>query len=343
MENNTYHPVYNILLLALIILGLFIGQNIFIPFVLALLVWYLINSIRKLIARIKIKGKRLPRSIQNWTAVSIFGGVCWLIGVMLKANLNNLEKVLPEYSAKFSKYVKVVGEKLNITSISDMSQELDLSSYASGFLTSSLDFISALMVVIFYVLFLILEQRSFTKKIRKLFATNEQRNNFSEVIDKIDDSVHAYIATKSILSLVVSVITYILLFFFEVEFAFLWAFLTFLLSFIPFIGAFASILFPVLIYLLQTEDLVSVSILLGVLLGIQVVFGNILEPKIVGKSVNLSPLVVLLSLTFWSAIWGIAGMFLCVPITVTLMIIFNHFPKTRGIAIMLSEEGKIAS
>lgn len=338
-----YHPAYNLLLIALIILGLFIGKNIFIPFVLAILVWYLINSIRKLIARIKIGDKVIPRPIQNWSALIIFGGVCWLIGIMLQANINRLEKVLPEYNSKLLKYIHLLGEKLNISSVSEVNKEFDLSSYASDLLTSSLDFISALMVVIFYVLFLILEQRSFTKKIRKLFSTSKQRNNFMDVIAKIDNSVHAYIATKSILSLIVAVITYVILFFFNVDFPFLWAFLTFLLSFIPFIGAFASVLFPVLIYLLQTEDMMSVSILLSVLLGVQILFGNIIEPKVVGKSVNLSPLVVLLSLTFWSAIWGIAGMFLCVPISVTLMIVFNHFPKTKGIAIILSEEGEIAS
>lgn len=343
MENKKYHPVYNFLLIALIILGLYIGKDIFIPFVLALLVWYLINSIRKLIARFKVTGKSLPHGLQKWFATAIFMGICWVIGLMLKSNLNKIEQVLPEYSEKFSKYTKLLGERLNISSISEINEEFDLSSYASDLLSSSVDFISALMVVLFYVLFLLLEQRSFTKKIRKLFSTAKQRNNFTEVVTKIDNSVHTYIATKSILSLVVSIITFFILYFFEVDFPFLWAFLTFLLSFIPFIGAFASVLFPVLIYLLQTEDMVSVSILLSVLLGLQIVFGNILEPKIVGNSVNLSPLVVLISLTFWSAIWGIAGMFLCVPITVTLMIVFNSFPKTKGIAIMLSEEGEIAN
>ena len=343
MENKRYHPVFNLMLVALIILGLFIGKDIFIPFVLALLVWYLINSIRKQIEKIKIAGKMLPMAIQNWSAIVIFGGICWLIGMMLKANINNFEKVLPDYSAKFSKYMKIVGDRLNISSINEFTSEFDLSSYASDLLTSSLDFISALMIVVFYVLFLILEQRSFSKKIRKLFSTSKQKNNFTGIVKKIDSSVNAYIATKSILSLVVSLITYIILYIFEVDFPFLWAFLTFLLSFIPFIGAFIAVAFPVLIYLLQTEDIMAVSILLSILLGLQIVFGNILEPKIVGKSVNLSPLVVLISLTFWSAIWGVAGMFLCVPITVTLMIIFHHFPKTKGIAIMLSEEGEVAS
>jgi predicted PurR-regulated permease PerM len=80
---------------------------------------------------------------------------------------------------------------------------------------------------------------------------------------------------------------------------------------------------------------ITISVLL-ILASIQIVIGNVVEPRMIGKSLNLSPLVVILALAFWGAIWGLAGMFLCVPITVTLMIVLNQFPRTKPVAIMLS-------
>jgi AI-2 transport protein TqsA len=112
--------------------------------------------------------------------------------------------------------------------------------------------------------------------------------------------------------------------------------LTFLLNFIPFIGSFLAIIFPVLLSFLQFSDPLTTLVIGGILVGNQILFGNFIEPRMVGKSLNLSPLVVVLALAFWGAIWGVVGMFLCVPITVTLMIIMSQFPKTKATAIMLS-------
>jgi len=77
------------------------------------------------------------------------------------------------------------------------------------------------------------------------------------------------------------------------------------------------------------------------LAAVQIAIGNILEPRMMGNSLNLSAIVVLLSLAIWGSIWGIAGMFLSVPITVLLMIIFSNVPQTRAIAILLSSDGDI--
>jgi len=75
--------------------------------------------------------------------------------------------------------------------------------------------------------------------------------------------------------------------------------------------------------------------------GVEAVVGNFLDPRLTGQSLNLSPLAIILSLALWGMLWGIAGMFLCVPITVVLMIILSHFDATRPFAILLSQKGKI--
>ena len=102
-----------------------------------------------------------------------------------------------------------------------------------------------------------------------------------------------------------------------------------------------AVLFPALLSLVQFPTFTPFVIIITSLGCIQVLIGNILEPRLLGNSLNLSPLVVMLSLALWGSIWGIAGMFLSVPFTVILMIIFSEFPKTRSIAIILSQNGKI--
>ena len=79
------------------------------------------------------------------------------------------------------------------------------------------------------------------------------------------------------------------------------------------------------------------------LAAVQISIGQLLEPRIMGQSLNLSPLVLLLSLAVWGSVWGVAGMFLSIPIMVTLMIILSHFPQTRPVAILMSQDGQIDS
>ena len=94
--------------------------------------------------------------------------------------------------------------------------------------------------------------------------------------------------------------------------------------------------------LLQFADINTALLVLAAVGAVQVIVGNIIEPKIMGNSLNVSSLVVLLALSFWGAIWGITGMVLSVPITVILVILFGQFPSTRNIAIFLSDKGKLS-
>ena len=126
-----------------------------------------------------------------------------------------------------------------------------------------------------------------------------------------------------------------------VDFAGLWGLLILLLNFIPTVGSIVATLFPAIIALAQSD---AYGLFVLVLLGIgvlQICIGNILEPRLMGSSFNLSPVVILLNLALWNAIWGIPGMFLCVPFLIIVAIVLSHFPQTRSIAIMLSSDGNL--
>jgi AI-2 transport protein TqsA len=96
-----------------------------------------------------------------------------------------------------------------------------------------------------------------------------------------------------------------------------------------------------LLALIQFNNWWPFVVITSGIVSIQFIIGNIVEPRFLSKSLNLSPLIILFALGLWGSIWGILGMFLSVPITVMMMIVFAHFEKTRPIAIILSQDGYI--
>jgi AI-2 transport protein TqsA len=126
-----------------------------------------------------------------------------------------------------------------------------------------------------------------------------------------------------------------------VDFAAFWAVLIFFFYYIPTVGSILAILAPALLTLVQFESLTPFLIVLGVFGPFQVLMANAVEPAIMGRSLNLSPLVIIVSLMFFGTIWGVIGMFLCVPIMVVAMIVLANFDQTRPVAILLSANGNV--
>ena len=126
-----------------------------------------------------------------------------------------------------------------------------------------------------------------------------------------------------------------------VDFAGFWAVMVFFFYYIPTVGSIMAIIAPALLTLIQFDSLTPFLIVLLVFGSIQVVTANVIEPAIMGRSLNLSPLVVIVSLVVWGTIWGVVGMFLCVPIMVVALIVLAQFEATRPVAVLLSADGRI--
>ncbi len=126
-----------------------------------------------------------------------------------------------------------------------------------------------------------------------------------------------------------------------VEYAFLWSFLIFIFNFIPYVGPLFSSLFPAIFAVLTTSDLMQFVYVFAAMEGVQIILGNFVEPKMMGKGTNLGPVIVIVALAFWGMIWGIVGMVLAVPVTAVLVIILSQIRSTRFMAILLSEKGEI--
>jgi predicted PurR-regulated permease PerM len=161
------------------------------------------------------------------------------------------------------------------------------------------------------------------------------------ILSSIDENMKKYLFMKTLVSGITGIISYIWMYMLDLQFAGIWAFVIFILSYIPTIGAIIGCGLPILFAVVMGATLNELVLLSLGLIGLQLLFGNIIEPKLTGKTLNLSTLAILINLVFWGLIWGVAGMFFSVPLLVATFIITAQFDSTRWVAILLSADGKI--
>ena len=196
-------------------------------------------------------------------------------------------------------------------------------------------------IVLIYAVFLFVEQVSFHRKLAIMFGDGAHHARLRSVLGQIDRDIRVYIRIKTTLAAITSALAYIVLAWIGVDFAGFWAVMVFFFYYIPTVGSILAIVAPALITLVQFDHLTPFLIVLLVIGTIQIVMANVIEPAMMGRSLNLSPLVVIFSLVVWGTIWGVVGMFLCVPIMVVLLIVLAHFKTTHPVAVLLSADGNV--
>jgi predicted PurR-regulated permease PerM len=149
------------------------------------------------------------------------------------------------------------------------------------------------------------------------------------------------LALKTLLSILLGAVSWVIMALVGLEFALLWAVLIVFLNFVPYIGSVLGVVFPVLMTVVQFGDPASILWVLLALTVAQFLIGNFLDPYVMGNSLNLSPFAILISLALWSELWGIPGAFLAVPIMAIVTIVFSEFPGTRPVAVLLSKNGRL--
>jgi predicted PurR-regulated permease PerM len=154
--------------------------------------------------------------------------------------------------------------------------------------------------------------------------TIERELKLQKTFKDITEQVQKYIVTKFFISLSMGILVGIILRLFNIEFFIIWATFAMLLNFIPNVGSVFAVIMPVLMALVQYESFGYAAIVALVLIVMQNIVGNIIEPKIFGDRLGLNPLIILLSLLIWGYVWGVVGMFLAVPLTAILKIILSN-------------------
>lgn len=332
-----------------LMLALWFGRSIIIPLLIATFLWYLINAISDYYRRIFPTAASKKLNSKPWlitfdwlsyigTFITVFF-ICYLFITQIRPMFTELLAALPTMQERLISFTEYLSNSAGIKFDSNIIPNITKIAANIG---SSIASIAASMGMVFvYMIFMFVEQSTFNKKFNALFPNKRQSKKIRYIIDSIDTNMKKYLFVKTAISGITGIASYIWLQLIGVDFAGVWAFIVFITSYIPTIGAIVACSLPILYSLVFAPSLQQPILTAIGLIGLQILFGNIIEPKLTGKTLNISTLAILINLVFWGMIWGIAGMFFSVPMLVAIYIICAQFDSTRPIAILLSADGKI--
>lgn len=332
-----------ILVFGCVILLIF-GKSLLFPFLFALLIYFLIRAIRRLIDRLPYIKNHIPSWLKNALASLIIFALLGFTGQMLLINSRALINSFSIYQGNIDSIVAQINQLtgMNVSqTITEKLSDVEIAKMVNPILNSVTGIMGNIMMVLFYLIFLFIEESNFKMKMLLIFSNPEKYTEIKVLLGNIEHSITHYIGLKTLISFISATVCFITLFVFGVNSPLFWASLIFIMNFIPVIGALLAVILPSLFAMIQFGEMTSALFLFFILGTIQTLILNLLEPKLMGDSLNISPLVALFALAFWGAIWGITGMIVSVPITVIIIILLAHFERTRPIAILLSHQGKV--
>lgn len=323
---------------------LHVGRSLLLPFVIALVAWYLINTLAQGYRKLPLGPLRLPGWVALPAALLTIFGASTFVFDLVAANLAELARDAPLYQARLEALFNDVTASLKLQDpieLRDLLPDDIVNKLISAGASIVTTFAGSASLVFIYVLFLLMEQWTFDRKLLRLFTSREKAKVAFAIRAAVGKSVRHYVNIKTSVSVMTGLLTSALLTLIGLPYAALFGFIAFLLNYIPTIGSLISVIFPSMLALVYFDDLTQFFVIAIGLGLIQFSIGNILEPRLMGTSLNLSGLVIMLSLAFWGTLWGVTGMVLCVPLTVLGLIVCAQFPATRPIAILLSADGEV--
>ena len=332
---------------------LWLGSFLLIPLLLAIFVWHLVDAmargLQKLLPGV-VSGALstddgAPLAIVHflllallfvvfYSAAGAFIDVVELVRARIPIYADNI-KVL------FNSAIIAGGMEDKLPEVDKITGNINFAAITGILFATATSVTGSSVAVLLYVVFLILEQHGFSRKLGTVCGSEARTRMVDSLLQQIGGSIRTYVWLKSVIAAGTGFVSYLVLLLAGVDFAAFWGVVIFALSYVPYLGALLSVILPALMALAQFgqwQQMIQVVIALTVA---QVIMGHILEPRLFGRNLNVSPLVVLFSLAFWGALWGGVGMFLSVPITVVAMIVCAHIPALRPVAVILSADGNI--
>lgn len=326
-----------ILILPIVIATLYFGKFLLIPLFFSFFIFILLKSLNEKI----ITKTQMNRNFSFMVVCSTLIIFFYLLGILIEQNIKNVISQSDIYQLNFEKVVTFIDDQnlgVLISLSKNIINNINFNFIFSNILNILTNIAGNLSLILVLLIFILLEEKFLITKFNKLNLDG----SFKTIFFKIKNQIYDYFQIKLMTSAITGVLSFIILFLFSSDLSIFFGILAFLLNFIPFIGSLIAVVLPFLFSLIQKLDLINSLFLLITLLVSQVVVGNFIEPKIMGKSLNLSPIIMLITLSILGKLWGLSGMFLSVPILVILLITFANFKKTRKIAILISEKGNIS-
>lgn len=322
------------LLSALAILTiLVIGQPLLSPLAFAVLIWAILNALTETLQRL-----RFPPPLAWASSLLLIAAALYLIVQILANEAGAVAAQAPDYLAKLQRLGASAFAALHLgrgAELGDLFSTANLAGMVGRVAASAGSFLFALAIVIVYVGFLLAEQRQMPDKLSRLQKDQTRRDETGLVIRAVARQVQSYLGVCTFLSAIMGVTTWLLLLAMHVSFAGFWALVLFLATYIPTVGA-VAVLLPASMALVQFGSLAPFVIVIVALGSLHFVLANIVSTLLLGRTLNLSPLGIILSLSFWGLLWGIGGLFLAVPITGAFVIVCRHVRTLNWVAITLS-------
>ena len=283
--------------------------------------------------------RKIPSAIAITFALLFSLFLLVVAGVFVNGRINSFVAAYDEYSKKFIGLIGLFTSKMPDWA-GELVQKFDwvnkLGRYVVALPRAVISFFSSLTIVLIIAAFMLFEQHELGPKLHCAFSSS-RASRISEIIRDISGQVSRYMILQIIISAATGICVWLALWALEIDFAGTWGMLAFILNFIPTIGSIIASIPPILIALIQYAPgnywpaiLTSLA-----LLTIQMTIGNVISPRVMGNNLNLSPVVVLISLLFWAWLWGPAGALLSVPVTAAIKIVCDNVPPLEPIGTLL--------
>lgn len=328
---------YNLVAIAsfiIIIGGLSLASSIVVPFLLAVFISIIVYPVLELMSKVHIN-----RFFAFIILIGICGSGLWILGNVIATALLGFSADLPLYKTKIDIFIDNLVIYIKDNSNIDISNNIlsfinidKLIATTSNLIVQTGSIVTQSFLVFLLLAFILFEVQIFKDKVAYFALKNPLA---SDIASTFISNLKRYLAIKTISSIATGVIVWLFLILFDVPYAPLWAVLAFILNYIPTIGSIIAAI-PAILVSLAVNDLSSTLWLTLIYLVLNIAIGNFIEPKFLGKELGISTLVVILSLLFWGFVFGIGGMFLAVPLTMSIKIALDANPKTKSISILLS-------
>jgi predicted PurR-regulated permease PerM len=328
----------SILSLVLVIHLLEKFRDVLQPLFLALFLVFLVHPIHRWLV-----DRRIPSMLAYVVIVAIVGLCVTGIGSLMYANFAHVTKEMDAYEVRLENKIIAVASNMPLQMAKPLEggflRTLITRDQITSLFGTAIDrlggFTSWTALTLVYLLFLVAEKFGFPDRLAHAFGA-EHGKRMMGVVDSIMHAISQYIAVKTAVSALAGVLSYVVLVAFDVEFAATWGLLIFLFNYIPYLGSLVAVAAPILMAFVQFDELWQGIVIGALLIGIQQIIGFVIEPRMAGQRLDVSPVLIVLSLAFWGVVWGIIGMILAVPLLVVTKIIFDNIEETKAIGRLIS-------
>ena len=309
------------------------------PLALALFLAVMIDGFaRTLEHRLPGVSRRAAMPLALALCILLFGGTAAFVAMNGTGFVTQLIGYIPKLDSIITQ-ASHAAHLRRAPTVNSIVRGLDAAKYLGLIARAVQDFASTALFTVVYLAFIIASRRGWERKAVGLFPQREERQDAVVAFLRIRDGVEQYLFVQTVTGLMVAVLSWVAMAAVGLHDSLFWAFLIFLAVYIPVAGGVFAGLAPPLFALVQFDTYGPALILFVVLQVIGIVIGNVIYPRMQGRSLNIDPVMILLSLAFWSAIWGITGAFLSTPLTVMVMVVLAQFDGSRWISVILSADG----